>query len=233
MRHGDIYSGGYNLEPESNRTINFNNTMSVSEMQAEIDAIGKYLPWGNHVTIQFADGTYTMDRLNVRGFYGGGSIRFRGNSGEGSNLYTSQAVFLDFSVAASYCFYLSSNLCNINFYNLKIRHGSTYSCIFYAQGQGGSVNYCYLLGTTGTRDGYGVQTWVGTNFVEVEKTYFEDHYAGIRCEGARVWSTGNDDTGTLPHYGLQCGHAGVIGKTSTQPSGNNADEATWDGGEIR
>ena len=95
---GGLTSGTVSLAPETTRTINLTNSMSADAIQTAIDAVGKHVPYGVTVTLQFADGTYTLShQLTVQGFYGGGKILVPGNPAESATLHTNQAVFLNFS----------------------------------------------------------------------------------------------------------------------------------------
>ena len=75
-------------------TVNLNSSMTATQIQALIDAQPKNMN-GFDLIFQFADGTYTLDAtLLFQHFYGGQTLRVRGNIGE-SGLHTNQAVILN------------------------------------------------------------------------------------------------------------------------------------------
>ena len=81
------------LKLEENTTVNLDNSMSASAINALIAAQPKDLN-GYTLTFQFADGTYTLDEtLDFSGFRGGGTLRIYGNSSDNS-LSTTKSVNL-------------------------------------------------------------------------------------------------------------------------------------------
>ena len=96
----EFYVKNKNMTPTLTQTINFNNSMTRAQIQAKINSVGKYVPQGQTLTFQFADGTYNLDQsLLFTGFYGGGTIHIQGNIAEPNafDLHTTQQVILDFS----------------------------------------------------------------------------------------------------------------------------------------
>lgn len=230
------------VETES-RTINFDNSMTTSEIQAEIDAVGKYIPSGVTITFQFDSSgstTYTLDSaLRFEGFYGGGGVVIQGNTSEtnATSLHTSQDVYLDFSGQS--CNGLEIYFCRtggVTVKNLKIEVNTSSAAKVGVYSYGNSrfsLQYSYILGTS-TSYGYGVRIRDGA-CGELYRTYLSNVYCGLRTSFVgSVASRENDDTGTQPVYGMEASFASTIGKyDSQQPSGSTSDEYTTAGGEIR
>ena len=95
--------------------------------------------------------------------------------------------------------------------------------------------YCYIRANVCTGDSVvgGSSVNIVRGIAEVSSTYISNTQLGIYAQNARVFSNNNDDTGTLPAYGITAGSAGTIGKAGTQPAGSTANELTSIGGEIR
>jgi hypothetical protein len=224
-------------EPVS-RTINFTNTMSSAEIQAEIEAAGRYIPKGVILTFQFADGSYTItNELELNGFYGGGSVYIQGNITEAnaSDLHTTQQVFLDGSSGASSAVVDIDNCkAQVLVRNLKIAIKTSDTWRYGIYGRRSSfinVNYNYVYGNGNVYGGC-IIFGNGTQG-RVRENYVSNANSGVWADiVARLESQDNDDTGTQPRWGLTAS-AGVIYKDGTQPTGSSGNENTADGGEIR
>jgi hypothetical protein len=222
-------------------TVDFDNSMTAAQIQALINAVPKYIPYGVTVTFQFADGTYTLNAtLSWTGFYGGGTINILGNTTEANAtvLHTTQSVVLDFSASTAVgvtvrnneVYFMIKNLAVVTqgaatgYASLSLQHNTlsifVYYNYFYADsyvaGDAGSAIYCLSCPS-----------------VTVLYTYLSTHYYGILSSyNSSVYSNGNDDTGTPPIYGLYASGGSKIGKVGTQPSGSVNDEFESSGGEI-
>lgn len=219
-------------------TLNFDNTMTVAEMQAEIDAVPENL--NNYsLTVQFADGAYTMaNRLFFNSFQGY-QILIYGNTGEANatDLHTTQAVDLNFTSSpddSGIRFYQCS-VANIEVRNLKVQFDAgVFAAGIYFQRCSGycQANYNYLLGDA-AGGGHGVRYDSCPNGI-AQENYFSGGANGIFANiNSKVFSTVNDDTGTQPNYGLRAFAGATISKSSTQPAGSTANEGTQTGGVIR
>ena len=224
------------LEPV-NRTINFVDTMTTSEIQAEIDAVGKYIPYGVQIIFQFADGEYTLtDSLVFAGFYGGGTLVIQGNTTEtnATSLHTTQEVYLDGTSLDNHAIQVYGvKLASVVLKNLKIgfKSASQYLGVYCQSVDYVKVLYCYLLGS-GTSQGTGAYFWSSKG--DIQYNYFSNSRNAIYSTFiSEVFSYNNDDTGTMPAYGLIAENTSLIGKASTQPSGSSANEYSAYGGEIR
>jgi len=225
---------------DTTRTVNLNNSMSQAELQAAIDAIGRNIKTGVVITVQFADGTYTLtDTLAFRGFWGGGRLYIYGNTGEANatDLHTTQSVYLDHGGYNGYAVEISAcHLDEIRLYNLKIRtksdSGDSDQCIALISNFGTQfIRYGYYLGTSATQ-GHGLKAFACT-YVQLNENYVSNIARGISAErGSNLYSYENDDTGTRPAWGLSARSMGWIYKAGTQPAGSTANEFTDTGGSI-
>jgi len=218
--------------PETTRTINFTSSQTATQIQADIDAVGKYIPKGVVVTFQFANGTYTLDnQLLFQGFYGGGRINIQGDTAQSTSLHNNQNVHLDFSTGG--IVYIDSSVTRTFIKNLRITAADANICLNLSRVGFTNVWYCYLAndGKTSTVS-RGVHATEGSH-VYVILTYFSNNYYGIFAGNTvQISSSGNDDTGTQPNYGLRSEANGTIGKLNTQPTGSTANESLGQGGNI-
>ena len=223
---------------EVSRTINLDSGMSMATIQATIDAVGKFIPSGQTLVFQFADGTYTLgaSTITFEGFFGGGILIIQGNTGEANatSLHTTQSVILDHSANNGTAVVVNDCGVWVKVYNFKImaktdaadadRCLQFYNVFFFW------AWYNYFLGTARTY-GYGIYCYVASGDARVN--YVSNMGRGISCRFNSVFAYNNDDTGTTPAYGLSATNAGTIGKGGTNPTGNTADEYTSHGGAIR
>jgi hypothetical protein len=221
------------------RTISLTTNDTETTIQAALDGIGRYIPFGVSVTVQFPEAakTYALSSgLSLGGFYGGGQININGHA-NASGLRTNQNTHLDGSAivasGSTLVIYNSTVVVRIN--DLKV------TCPNNVAGYGirvqscmaqSWVDGCYVLQGTKNANMYGV---IGTfaPYVQVSDNYFENMGHGVSSWGSRVYSINNDDNGTAPTYGLSAGLAGTIGKLGTQPAGSTAGELVAGGGVIR
>ena len=177
-------------------TINLDNSMSASTIQGLIDQVPKNMS-GHMLTYQFADGTYTLAANLEFADFSNGRVFIYGNTGE-SGLHTNQAVYLDFNTANAEGI-VTARIGGPAFTkNLKIRVNSgSYNvrCISQNDSLKCFVDGCYLLGT-GTGNGMGVQHRYELS--DVRNTYVSNLKYGLDCLYGRLYSAGNDDTGTPP-----------------------------------
>jgi hypothetical protein len=233
-----VFNADYQVMlPAANQTINLTSSMTRADIQAEIDKVQKYIPYSKTVTFQFGDGTYTLNNsLNFHGFYGGGTLRIKGNTSDGTSRYTTQSVVLDFDGQDSLALYLNRIQCFTEIFNLKIlfntnttwRYGIYVNTCFNV-----SAYYSYFVATS-TNRGYGVHAW-NRSYVQVRECYVDGMSRGLGSNYAsHIFSYDNEYTGTQPIYGLVAVNGGVISKyDTTQPTGSTANELVQTGGEIR
>ncbi len=220
----------------STQMVNLNSSMTTAQIQALIDAVPAYIPYGVSVTFQFADGTYTLDApLYFRGFYGGGSIYIQGNPSDASASET-KAVTLDFSGTGTNGVYAlnTSVILYTRYLRIKVSSAGGYGAIRSAGCPGRiRVHYCSLMGTA-TTNGYGV-ICSATPMVDVIGCFVAGVLYGFHSAYGGFFLSENNDapTGNKPGYGLAASRGGVIAKSGTQPSGATADEITNSGGVIR
>jgi hypothetical protein len=217
------------------QTVNFASTDTAAEIQALIDAVPKYIPYGKTVTFQFGDGTYSLtDSLNFDGFYGGGRVNIWGNTSDSTSKSTSQSVYLDFS-ASNGISVQGNRVSFIEVKHFRIDTPDGNSCIYMTKNAGYvRVLYGYYTndGKTSTSSNGVFVTQYGK--VYIQANYFNNNYYAIQANDmADLVSFDNDDTGTSPTYGLRAITNSTIGKISTQPTGSTADELSQNGSAIR
>jgi hypothetical protein len=234
LSDGKAEMGDITVIPEVSQTLNFTNSQTATEIQAEIDALHKYIPQGVSITLQFADGTYNLSSsISVRGFYGEGQFNIRGNTSETAGLHTNQAVHLNFN-NSTWGINVTNNslsLVFIEYLRVTVQDGNT---AINLQRQGHSrIRYNYITcGGTTNGSNSAILAHQG-NRVQAINNYFSNCYYGIRAYStSMVNSQNNDDTGTLPRYGLASQRTATIGKNGTQPAGSTANETTAGGGVI-
>lgn len=217
----------------SDTTLNFTTSDTITAMQTAINAVAKDLN-GYTLTINFADGNYTLDAfLDFEGFRNG-NIIVQGNTGDSTSLSTAQSVYLDFSGQNSYGLYFNNCMATIlvQFLKIKIADNAGKACIYGKNTGKISIYYCYLLSagkTTSTRAVYGQSAPA-----YVYNTYVDNFYYGIVEAQCFFVSNNVDSIGTDCNYGLYSVDGGVIGKGgANQPTGTTANELTSTGGVIR
>ena len=234
---GGLMSGGMSFAPETTRTINVNSAMTADQIQTAIDGISKYIPYGVTVTLQFADGTYTLNhQLTFRGFYGGGTLTIQGNPGESPNdtghLHTDQAVILNFGGQVSNGLYLRACSLWVRIRNLKIMvntNSGTAAAVYGVDATYVTLGGSYLVGTSISGGYLATQAYGGVQMVSL--TYFENASTALYAAGATILSASNASTGTPPYWALVAAEGGLIAKEdANQPAGA---QKTTSGGEIR
>jgi len=215
-----------------NKTVNLDNSMSASEIQALIDAQPKF---GADLTFQFADGTYTMDQgLLFTGFYN--RVFILGNASN-TSLVSTKAVHLDFSTAGAGVLGITckSNRSIYAWYlQVTTPGGGNEICINMEANLQSDVRHC--AGACSTNTNSRIINSIYT------KSFVYNNYLGLCQWGIYSGSVGevvshtNDDGGggAQPGYGLYAS-AGVIMKqtATTQPAGSTSNEGTGNGGVIR
>lgn len=229
--------GDFTMETVS-RTVNLDNSMSTAEMQTIIDSVGKYIPAEVIITFQFADGTYTLaERLDFIGFFGGGIVYIQGNRTEtdANELHTSQQVYLDGSGFNNGVVGVYNTNMMIRFYNLKIAIAGTGVTDrgIDAWMNFGTVDFWYGYIACAASSDIGEMLYFATCLsANVFKTYtYRGRYSIYARANTNLYSDRNDETGTMPLYGLYAQGA-CIRKSGSQPSGSTANELVTDGGEI-
>lgn len=230
----DAYRHRILAEPTS-RTINFDSSMTSAQIQALIDAVGKYILPGVTITFHFADGTYTLDTaLSFDGFFGSGFVWITGNMGEAGALSTAQAVHLDFS--ASDVDGISIANCGVLVYVMHIKVSVNTSTTSWRRAISGStgkfvgVLYCYLNCSSDTY-GYGFLASMNAASMCIS-TYVTKGYYGIYNSWGSCYASDNLYSGTRPKYGMGCEQCGRIGKAGNVITGSVANEFTASAGTI-
>jgi len=229
--NSDNLTAAYKYGEFEDKTINVDNSMSAAEIQAEIDALGRYIAPGVTVTIQFADGSYNVgDTLSVSGFYGGGIINIFGNSND-NGLGTSQAVEL----GGNYTKFLIENCkCSaVNIRYMKLEMSTSNDIIRVFDNDANIIiDSCYIQNDYDTGGESNLRCDDSDN-VTIQHCYMYGGKYGIRAIGGRVFSNNIHDVTQQPEYGLYAQNAATIGKSNNQPGGSIANETTSAGGEIR
>jgi hypothetical protein len=175
-KNDDLESRIEFLEGSQDRTIQFNNSMTVEQIQAVIDSIPKYVPYGKTVNINFAkDGvqeTYVFtDTLYLRGFYGGGEIMLNGDPlyVDSDTSHITQRAILDGATNNVKCIRIENTALRVAIYNLKFISSSTYAIeAVYSDRIRVYCSYFYQQSYTTSH----IRSNVASNMF-VYKTYFE------------------------------------------------------------
>jgi len=222
--------------PETTRNINFTSSQTAAQIQAEIDAVGRYIPVNVNLTFQFGNGTYTLDnQLLFQGFYGGGNIQIYGDTSQTDALHTNHNVHLNFNNDTHGIYILKCAMKNIRLKHLKITTDNAKSSIIGQRLKWIEVQYNYCISTAkGSSSTRSIYILDGTDG-RTDYNYISGSYYGIHSSiCAHISSNNNDDTGTQPTVGLRADGNGIIGKLgASQPTGSITNEATRQGGEIR
>lgn len=221
---------------EASTTITLDNSMSTSQMQEIIDEAQGEIESGANLTIQFTDGTYTMDNtLYVAGFSGAGRLYVRGNSSgsETAGLHTNQGTHLDFSGASLFGLYVFNCTCLtfVDYIKATAYTNSGYTAVGVSGCSATEVRYGYFIGTTNSSgNGGGIKGWYTTLYCDYN--YFDNcHMAIISERGAHVCTRNMSFTGTTPAYGWNVALAGIITEDGTWPNGYT-DHPTPVGGGV-
>jgi len=212
-------ANGISFEPTS-RTINLYSTNTTAEIQAKIDSVGKFIPYGVIITFYFNDGTYTLTyTLSFNGFHGPGQITIK-SSGTETALNTAQPVTINVAenqsgLAFAGCY------CKVKIYNLKIYLNPQHYGITASEYSVLEVYYCYIYGSSA---GNGAAIFMfSESFAYVRSTYFSNITYAMAAYQSRIRSSGNDDTGTQPAYAyrayggslIQIDNISLVGSTAT------------------
>lgn len=223
-----------------NYTITLTNSMSASDMQAEIDAAPHIIWSGATLTFQFSDSTsYSLSSgLQWSGFTIHGTLVVQGNTGDSSYNpgTTDPSVKLGFSagvtgdaITIKRC-YGSITIRNLEveaagttgFHGLITVQQSTYVSVYRCVGDapsGAGYNILFSYGSTGA----------------VQECWVDHATRGITATHASfVLSWDNDDiSANPPSYGAGAYYGSTIAQyDSDQPSGTTAPTITANGSQI-
>jgi hypothetical protein len=220
---------------ESTRAINITAGMTTAQIQAEIDAIGKYIPYGVTVYLRFADGTYTATAtLDILGFYGEGTLSIDGNITETTALHTNQAVHINGTSYAGSIININTCSAKVQVRFMKLTAQDGYKSINISSAGIVAVQYNYLIltGKTSTNSRH-VMIAGAKCQCTLTNNYINNGYYGITVQGSSFVTSDNTVvTGTSPSIGLACITFGKIYKLNTQPTSTAASESTSLGGQI-
>jgi len=153
-----------------------------------------------------------------------------------TSLSTTKSVFLNFSGQNSKGLVFTNNSIGyiyVNQFKIAIKTDSISEEGIYLNTNSTyfRINQSYIYGNS-TTYGYGVRVQSSSN-VRIYNTYFSNLKEAIFSnETSIIYSYDNDDTGTVPQYGLYCKRAIIFKTSSLQPSGSIGDEYTDMGGKI-
>jgi len=226
----ELLVNSVDMRPQESVTFSYDSgTFTDTQFQADIDSLGKYLPYGTTVQFQFSNGTYTIDQtITIAGFYGGGEIQVEAvNKVAGPS--TAQNVIFDMD--SSGLFYIRQNTCSDVWLDSIHMQEDGANLALVVDNFSVRVYDCYINQSVGTGTSLRFQT---CSNVALQDNYFTGGNYAIQSEVmSQVLSKNNDDTGTQPAYGLRAEEGGVIAKSGTQITGGTANESTATGGEIR
>lgn len=217
----------------ASRTVNLNSSMTVVEIQKEIDNIGKEILIGVVITVKSAAGTYTItDNILIEGFSGAGAISIEGVTGN-TTLHTTQTVVYNSIGYDKNIFVFNNNsISNIDILNFNL----SYDCdtlvtspIKITDTTGNiSVKYCYIVGNS-TTYGRGIFMTSSLGTASLVRNYFEQgNYAIFATTGGSVFVNDCASTGTIPNYGRSIKWGSVSSINIQAPTGSVAN-TTGDG----
>lgn len=214
-----------------NITVNLDDSMTTAEMQALIDAQPRNLN-GKNLTVQFADGTYTLTAPLVFRFFVGGLLEIQGNPAD-NTLSSTKAVNLLGAYSAHTLSFESCGPVRLRYLRASCGDGDgvttpvgirMFNCGY------ANVHFVATTNQTGlTTAGKGYGIFFDHTHGEVWTSHFSAMEVALACWRGHVLSIGNA-SGVASLFGLVA-NAGIIFKTGTQPSGTTA-EATSNGGQI-
>lgn len=219
---------------ESTRTINISAGATAAEIQAVIDGLHKHIPNTATVTIKFANGTYTpTSGLVIQGFYGGGILRFDGDTTETTSVHNTQGVHIDGSSLAANVISCSFNTCRVMFRFLKVTAQDGYTPYSLSTNGPTWIQYGYTLltGKTSTSSRHYIS--YGQGVLTLTNNQINNGYYAVNAQGATFITSDNTVvTGTSPTVGLLATTFGCIYKLNTQPTFTGAAESSSSGGSI-
>ena len=227
-----------NVVGEQSKTITFTNAAGAAVWQAQINAISKYIPFGQVITFQFQDQTNLLTQgLNWSGFYGGGSINIYGNTTEAgaATSHTNQIVQLigtNGNINSIVCWNCSVG---ITIRNLRIISNSTNGNVGIRIQQCAigicSIYYCSVFGN-GATGGMAIDSYCSPN-VFTQNNIVDNVQIGLRSAncGQLISNTNTNGTSGV-QYGLY-GSSGIIYRVATgQPSGTVQNTGSDGGGQV-
>lgn len=232
-----ISNGTVWLAVEENRAINYgttlnlDNSMSIATINSKINALPKHIGQYVGLTLQFADGTYTVDAsIAVTGFHGGGYVTLKGNPAEDFYaLHTNQAVVLDGSA-------FNGHVINCNSFvymqalNLRVKVKTSAAgniALLLTCPRGAFILGNYFEGNS-TSNGYGFYAQYGST-ITFNYNYVSNVNVGVMCYNCRGFCYNNDDTGTAPAYGIDS-DASFLAISGTYPNGTTKPLYSTNGG---
>lgn len=215
---------------QANKTINLTSAMTTTQIQAAIDAVPKNLN-GYTLTVQFADGTYSMSGRITFSLFFGGYILVYGNASDSSSSLTKSVILT--KSGATQCLYFDNCLayCEVKYIDF-VNENSVTELLKFNKCYSNYVRYCAFHSYDKTTP----SAWVlfDSQFSYILDCTGSKSYYGIRCTiGTLTSYTNSSDASNKPVYGLRADSGGRIAKgDATQPSGSTSNESTASGGTI-
>jgi len=211
-------------------TLNLNSSMSYDVINAKIELLPRFIPPGKVLTVQFADGTYTLgDSLYFANFWGGGSINIQGNTGETNGLHTNQAVILSTVAAVKYGLRLYGIGCivNVGYLRVDVSTSGGQTGLYCYDCDAVRVYNSYMKGNSVGGAGYMVYNFRSKLFIN--QTYIDNSYCALLNFTDGYLATQNNSSTVNNQYTIISIGATFTPPTGTQP-GSNAGSAYQQGG---
>jgi len=225
---------------ESSTTLEFNSSMSVTEINKKIEGLGRYIPYGVTVTFQFANGTYTIDdAINITGFIGGGTIHVLGNGADNTRQLAKSVVLQASGDTPSAILYARNNMVDmyikyIRFNRYSLTQVWRHSIITLRNASCFLDVFCCSFDHSDNL--YGKTVFVGgPSYCYVEESFFRYGQAAISAQhNAYIYvSNSESDASNKPAYGLDASYFGqIIDAGSVHVQGSSQDRHTGVGGQI-
>ena len=230
-------------QEEEHKIINITPDMSATDINNLIGSSYKDLKEYKSLTLQFADGSYNLDKaLQLYNFRGYSWFYIQGNMTENQGeLHSNQAVIINFTNKDDYGILIGNNrLVAIWVRNLKLNrlsnsnNNAVNSCVYVYKNNSTFVGIWGNHFTLQDTYGYGVN--VDASTADVKYNYFTAGNSAIYAfRDAIVFSGTNQSLSTQPQYGLTTLSGGRINKYpyQSQPQGSVANENEgWGTGGI-
>ena len=187
-------------EETVSRTLGITLDDTLASAQAKIDSIGRLIPYGVTITVQFDNGAFSYaGNLDFAGFYGMGTLKV---CSKGTTFVKHLTQPATLTITSGYLRFINVH-CDVFLQNMHIIGGVTLDGIRLA-----FIRYCYFDGAAST-----ILTASRGGYALLSENYMTNTgiLASVIAEyGARVDLATSEGTGTAPTIGALARYGGVI-----------------------
>lgn len=224
---GSLGARGLLLGPEPvERRIPIQAGSSRATIQRAIDSVGKYIPGGTKIFLEFEAGTFTLDGpIRFQGFFGGGVIFIRGSDLPGGTHATQSTVLNSFGAGGP------ANVISIEGSDVRVEIDNIRVQLLDGPGQHYGVvasHSKYLSLTSCSFSVNGTTESRGLGFLQtagvVDRCAFEGGQFAIVAATSVVSVSGSSaDANNLPGIGIRADNAAFVGTNGNAPLGSQAN----------